>query len=160
AVKADDQDIAVLAPGTNEPRILIRGASNARYLPTGHIVFVHDGALLAVGFNLSNLSVTGTPVSAIEGLAKTWGGSAYSISENGTLVYEPDTGLKTGAILAMVDRKGSVSPITTTGDNFGEFSISPNGRSLATRIFAINDDIWTYDIATGTPLRLTFEPLD
>jgi hypothetical protein len=35
-----------------------------------------------------------------------------------------------------------------------------HSRSLASRVFAINDDIWTYDIASGAPLRFTFEPLD
>src|SRR5262249_49109542 len=125
AVKADDQDIGVLARGTTEPRVLIRGGSNARYIPTGHIVYVHSGALLAVAFDLSRLAVTGTPVSVIDGLAKTWSeGSAYSISSNGTLLYEPDTGRKAGGIFAMVDRNGTAQPITMSG-NYGEFSISP-----------------------------------
>jgi Tol biopolymer transport system component len=59
----------------------------------------------------------------------------------------------------MVDRRGEVRPIAARG-NYSELSISPDGRSLATRVFAVNDDIWTYDIASGAPLRLTFEPLD
>jgi eukaryotic-like serine/threonine-protein kinase len=160
AVAADDQDIAVLRPGTSEPQILIHGGSNARYLPTGQIVYVRSGALLSVDFNLSNLAVSGTPVTVIEGLGRTWSGDAdYSVSETGTLIYEPDAGIKAGSVLAMVDLKGQVRPITARG-NFGEFSISPDGRSIATRIFAINDDIWVYDVGTGTPVRLTFEPLD
>jgi hypothetical protein len=52
AVTADDQDVAVLDPGGREPRILIRGASHPRYLPTGHVVYVHAGALLAVTFDV------------------------------------------------------------------------------------------------------------
>jgi serine/threonine-protein kinase len=161
AVAADDQDIAVLEPGGTDPRILIRGASHPRYLPTGQVVYVHGGALLAVKFDLSTLAVTGTPVSVIEGLGKTWSGDTdYSISNNGTVVYEADAGLKTGGLFVLVDRKGNVQPVSTRRGNYSEFSISPNGRSLATRVFAINDDIWTYDIASGAPLRFTFEPLD
>ena len=160
AVTADDQDVAVLSPGAQEPRILIRGGSNARYLPTGQLVYVRAGALLSVDFDVATLTVTGTPVSVIEGLGRTWSGDAdYAISDNGTLVYEPDAGIKSGLLFALVDRNGHVQPITARG-NFGEFSISPNGRALATRIFAINDDIWIYDIATGTSVRLTSEPLD
>jgi serine/threonine-protein kinase len=60
AVTADYQDVAVLDPGGREPRILIRGASHPRYLPTGHVVYVHAGALLAVTFDVSKLAVTGT----------------------------------------------------------------------------------------------------
>ena len=161
AVTADDQDVAVLEPGGKIPRILIRGASHPRYLPTGHVVYVHGGALLAVTFDVSKLAVSGTPVSVIEGLGKTWSGDTdYSISENGTLVYEADAGAKAGGSFVLVDRKGNAQPLSTRRGNYSEFSISPNGRSLATRVFAVNDDIWTYDIASGAPLRLTFEPLD
>jgi serine/threonine protein kinase/Tol biopolymer transport system component len=161
AVTADDQDVAVLDPGGKDPRILIRGASHPRYLPTGQVVYVHAGALLAVTFDVSKLVVTGTPVSMIEGLGKTWSGDTdYSISNNGTVVYEADAGVKTGGLFVLVDRKGNVKPVSTKRGNYSEFSISPNGRSLASRIFAINDDIWTYDIASGAPLRFTFEPRD
>ena len=86
AVIADDQDIAVLSPGAREPRVLIRGGSNARYLPTGHLVYVRAGALLSVDFDVSTLTVTGTPVPVIEGLGRTWSGDAdYAVSTNGTL---------------------------------------------------------------------------
>jgi serine/threonine-protein kinase len=160
AVAADDQDIAVLRAGSHEPQVLVRGGSNARYLPTGQIVYVRAGALLSVDFDLSNLMVTGTPVTVMDGLGRTWSGDAnYAVSDTGTLVYEPDAGVKRGRLLAMVDRKGQVRPITGRA-NIGEFSISPSGRSLAARLFAINDDIWIYDLATGTPLRLTAEPRD
>ena len=129
-------------------------------MPTGQIVYVRAGALLSVDFDLSTLTVNGTPVSVMEGLDRTWSGDAdYSVSDTGTLIYEPDAGTKAGRLLAAVDLKGQIRPITARG-NFGEFSISPDGRSIATRLFAVNDDIWVYDIATGTPVRLTFEPLD
>jgi eukaryotic-like serine/threonine-protein kinase len=161
AVTADDQDVAVLEPGGKDPRIVIRGGSHPRYLPTGHVVYVHGGSLLAIAFDVSKLAVTGTPVSVVEGLGKTWSGDTdYSISDNGTLVYEADTGAKTGGAFVLVDRKGNVQPASIKRGNYSEFSISPNGRSLATRVYAVNDDIWTYDIASGAPLRFTFEPLD
>ena len=161
AVTADDQDVAVLAAGEKTLRILIRGASHPRYLPTGQIVYVHQGALQAVPFDISTLAVTGTPTTVIEGLGRTWSGDAdYSVSDNGTVVYEADSGAATGGMFTLVDRKGAARPVSAKRGNYSEFSISPNGRSIASRVFAINDDIWTYDIATGAPLRFTFEPLD
>lgn len=160
AIAAEDQDIAVLRPGAREPQLLVRGGSNAHYLPTGQIVYVRAGALLSVDFDLATLAVTGTPVTVMDGLGRTWSGDAnYAVSDNGTLVYEPDSGIKRGRLLATVDRKGHVRPITARA-NLGEFSISPNGRSVAARLFAINDDIWIYDLAAGTPMRLTVEPRD
>ncbi len=161
AVTADDQDVAVLPAGGKDLQILIHGASHPRYLPTGHIVYVHEGALLAVAFDVSALAVKGSPTTVIEELGKTWSGDAdYSVSDNGTIVYEADAGGATGGVFVLVDRKGTAQPVSARRGNYSEFSISPNGRSIASRVFAINDDIWTYDIATGAPLRFTFEPLD
>jgi serine/threonine-protein kinase len=161
AVTADDQDVAVLESGTKDPRVLIRGGSHPRYLRSGHIVYVHGGALLAIAFDASQLAVKGTPVVVVEGIGKTLHGDTnYSISENGTLIYQASTGIKTGNLFVSVDRAGHVQPLWDKRGNYAEFSISPNGRSLATRLLAVNDDIWTFDVATGAPLRLTFEPLD
>jgi Tol biopolymer transport system component len=161
AVIADDQDVAVLDPGAREPRILIPGAAHPRFLPTGHIVYVHAGVLLAATFDVSKRSVTGTPVPVIEGLGRTWSGDAdYSIADNGTVVYEANAGGKTGGVFVQVDRNGKAQPLSIRRGNYSEFSISPNGRLIASRVFAVNDDIWTYDIASGAPLRFTFEPLD
>ncbi len=161
AVTADDQDVAVLASGGKELRTLIRRASHPRLLPTGEMVYVHEGALQAVPFDLATLAVTGTPTTVIDGLGRTWSGDAdYSIADNGTVVYEAQTGAARGGMFALVDRKGTAQPLSARRGNYSEFSISPNGRSIASRVFAVNDDIWTYDIATGAPLRFTFDPLD
>jgi serine/threonine-protein kinase len=161
AVTAEDQDVAVLDPGGTEPRILIRGATHPRLLPTGHIVYVRSGALLAATFDVPTLSVTGTAVPVIEGLGRTWSGDTdYSVADNGTVVYEADTGVKTGGVLVQVDRRWNARPLPMRRGNYSEFSISPDGRSIASRVFAVNDDIWTYDMASGAPLRFTFEPLD
>src|SRR5437870_1181034 len=70
AMRAEEEDVAVLETGAAEPRILIRGGSNGRYARTGHLLYARGGALLAVPFDLSRLAVTGTPVSAIDGLER------------------------------------------------------------------------------------------
>ncbi|HSA93836.1 MAG TPA: protein kinase [Terriglobales bacterium] len=161
AMKADEEDIAVLEPGAAEPRILIRGGNNGRYVRTGHLLYARGGALLAVPFDLSRLAVTGTPVSVTGGLeTDAVGHSMYSVSADGMLVYEPRSGLKGGPRLAMVDRKGEVRLITDGSDHPLEFSLSPDGRSVVAAVIAVNNDLWTYDVAHGTPLRLTFKPGD
>lgn len=129
AVTMDEGEIAVLEPGATEPRILIHGGSNTRYVPTGHLVYVRGGALLSVPFDPSRLAVTGTPTSMIEGLERNQtGDSLYSVSENGTLVYEPSAGLKGGPRLVLVDRKGNVRPITDGHGYPFEFAVSPRGN--------------------------------
>ncbi len=161
ATTADEYNIAVLEPGATEPRILIQGGGNARYVSTGHLVYVRSGALLSVAFDLSRLSVTGTPASVIDGMQTDPVGQApYSVSETGTLLYEPRGDFKAGAKLAVVDSKGNIRPITDGRDFPLEFSLSPNGRYVAANVIAANDDVWIYDTARGTPFRLTFEPGD
>ena len=71
AITTDDTQIAVLEPGATEPRVLLRGASGSQYVPTGHLVYGHRGALLAVPFDLSRLAITGPPATVIEGIEST-----------------------------------------------------------------------------------------
>jgi Tol biopolymer transport system component len=161
ALKSQEMDIAVLERGAREPRILVRGGSNARYVRSGHLLYVRNGALLAVSFDLSRLAVTGTPVSVIDGLERNQvGDSFYVVSETGTLVYEPGTRLSRGPSLVVVDRKGNGRAITDGSGFPQDFALSPDSRTVAARMVAVNDDLWTYDVARGTPLRLTFEPGD
>ena len=41
---------------------------SARYSPTGHLIYVRGSALLAVPFDLTDLRVTGRPVSVVDGV--------------------------------------------------------------------------------------------
>ncbi len=158
----DDKQLAVLEPGATEPRLLqIRGVNEGRYVPSGHIVYSNRGALLAVPFDLSSLTVTGTPVTVIEGIKTTLSfDSSFSVSANGTLVYEPQVSTSTGSRLASVDRAGNVRPMTDGRALTRNFSVSPDGKQVAAEVVAVNDDIWIYDVADGTSTRLTFEPGD
>ena len=55
----DSARIVVQSLDGGEPKTLIEGGSDARYVPTGHIVYALRGTLLAVPFDLATLSVTG-----------------------------------------------------------------------------------------------------
>ena len=86
--------VQVLATGTRT--VVQRGGYHGRYLPSGHLVYLRDGTLFAAPFDLERLTVTGPPVSAVEGVASNEGmGSAqFAVSASGTLVYLP--GQRTG----------------------------------------------------------------
>ena len=60
-----------LVDGTR--RVLIEGGSDARYLPTGHLVYVLGGTIFAVPFDAESLMVTGTPVPVIVGVRRATG---------------------------------------------------------------------------------------
>jgi len=110
----DDSIIMVQRLDTKERRILIRGGSYARYVPTGHLVYVRAGTLLAVPFDLARLQVTGDPipVSGIDGVSlATEGVAQFDISQTGSLAYIPGGLQGAGRSLVWVDRKGAEQPI-------------------------------------------------
>ena len=57
-----------LVDGTK--RVLIEGGSDARYLPTGHLVYALGGTMFAVPFDAASLMVTGTPVPVDRGVRR------------------------------------------------------------------------------------------
>jgi serine/threonine-protein kinase len=159
AKTSDDEDIAVLATGEAVPRILIKGGSNAHYLPTGHLIYGHGGTLFAVPFNLNRLKIEGAAVAMVQGLEHGFEDPIYWVSNNGTLVYlsgRPPHFQR----LYIFDRKGTGHPITDEAMSPEELAVSPDGQSVVARVSAVNDDLWTFDVNRGTGLRLTFEPGD
>src|SRR6185295_17303119 len=76
-----------LVDGTK--RVLVEGGSDARYLPTGHLVYTVGGTTFAVTFDAESLVVTGTPVPVIVGVRRpsglATGAAQLAISTNGAL---------------------------------------------------------------------------
>ena len=58
--EVENAQIAVVDLRTGTSKVLIRGGSHARYVPTGHLVYGATGALRAVAFDLGRLQVVGT----------------------------------------------------------------------------------------------------
>ena len=54
-------NIEVLSLKDGQWKAVQRGGYFGRYLPNGHLVYVHQGTLFAVGFDLDRLEVRGTP---------------------------------------------------------------------------------------------------
>ena len=69
AVTSDDWDTANVvlhSLDTGERRVLIPGGADARYVSTGHLVYMKTGTLMAVPFDVRSQQVTGAPVALIE----------------------------------------------------------------------------------------------
>ncbi len=153
----DDARIAVLTP-KGERRILLEGGASARYSPTGHIVYVRAGQMMAVSFDASRLAVSGRPVVVMNDVAYDANTSVafYALSRTGVLTYIPGGQLVRTRSMAWLDRQGNTTPITTERRTYAEVSVSPDERQLALTIRAANDDVWTYDLARGSFSRMTF----
>jgi serine/threonine-protein kinase len=55
--EAGAASVAVVPPGAATPRILVESGSQARYVPTGHLIYVAASRLVAVPFDLDRLEV-------------------------------------------------------------------------------------------------------
>ncbi|MEX2117622.1 MAG: protein kinase [Bacteroidota bacterium] len=155
----DDAIIVAQRLDSGERKVLIRGGTYGRYVPTGHLVYVRGGSILAVPMDPSSLTVTGQPV-AVEkgGWVNPASGDAYlAFSSTGALVFSPSDPAIFGVVeLGWFDRSGNVRPLLDSANAFFTASLSPDGQKVATAIQAANDDVWIYHITRKTLTRFTF----
>ena len=144
---------------TGEQAVLIPNGSNPHYARTGHIVYGLDGALWAVGFDRERLAVTTSPALVVENVnTKISGAANFSLSADGAIVYVPGTvrdPRDEGRQFVWLDRAGNGETTAVEARGYQEFSLSPDGAQVAT---TVENDVWVYDLASGTPTPLTFDP--
>jgi serine/threonine-protein kinase len=162
----NEAQIAVQSLSTGERTGLISGGSDVRYLPTGHLVYALGDGLFAVAFDAATLTVSGGPVSLVQGVVRAivTGAASYGISNDGTLVYI--TGVS-GALLGAgytpvwVDHDGREEPLGLATCFCASPAVAPNGARLAydfPNADTSDADVWIWSLAQHTNTRLTFEP--
>ncbi len=163
ASRWDQAEIVVQSLVTGERKVLWSGGANARYLPTGHIVYALEDDLFAFPFDLARLEVAGGPVPIVEGVRRAANAQAsahYGFSERGSLVYVGggDAADRLG-VLALADRRGVVSALDVPPAHYRSPRVSPDGENVAVETRE-NDGgtIWVYELSGDTAIRrLTHE---
>jgi serine/threonine protein kinase len=160
----DDGQIVVHTLDDRQTRTVVRGGADARYLPTGHLVYARRGSLFAVPFDAGRLEPTGGPVSLVDDVAQATGGASgaaqFSVSADGTLVYAPASSpsLTLTARFLWVDGMGRETPISALPRVYLAPTISPDGTRVAYQTTqGTNADIWTYEFRRGLTDRVTTE---
>ena len=145
--------IEVLDLRTGEQRTLLHGASHARYIATGHLLYTAAAALEVVAFDLEKLEVRGNPVPL-----NVAADSEFAVSEEGTLIYTsgnesiPNT-------LVWVDRQGREEPLEAPPLGYLYPRLSPDGRRVALDVVSREDrDIWIWDLQRRVLERFTVDP--
>jgi Tol biopolymer transport system component len=159
AASFEDARIEVLDLQTMDRKVLHRGASPARYVSTGHIVYVREGTLYALPFDSKRFEATGPPSPLIENVTThpQHGSAEFSFSDSGTLVYLTGDGSSGTRSLVFVERSGDVEAISDAVGNYFHPSVSPNGRNLAYCAGEGSEtDVWVHDLERGVATRLTF----
>jgi serine/threonine-protein kinase len=146
----DNATIEALDLKTGDWKPVLKGGYYARYLPSGHLVYVNRGALMAVAFDAARLESRGTPVTLYDDLAANAisGGGQFDFSKTGTLVY-----LKGGQQLqfAMLDAAGKIQPLMPTSGGYFSPRFSPDGKRMA---LSSVGSAMVYDIQRNTPFQL------
>jgi len=156
----DAADVAVVDLETGEVSVVVEGGYHARYVPTGHLVFMTGGSLMAAPFSLSSRKTTGPPVQILDDvMTEPRTGAAYfAFSETGTLVYAAGAAVRVSERrMVWVGRDGSTEPVTEKLAVYSWPRLSPDGSRIAVAIEGANDDVWLYDLGRGTFTRFTFE---
>jgi Tol biopolymer transport system component len=145
-------------------RVLMEGASDARYLPTGHMIVAVAGTVYAKLFDPRTLTLNGAQVPVVIGVRRAAGGNAVAthldVSDNGNLVYRPGPATPSSTLRGLVlgDGRQDPVPLKVPPAMYQHPRVSPDGKTLAvSRLDGTSSDIWLYDLSGQTEMRrLTF----
>jgi len=153
-----DGETVVMSLATGETHVVLDRGVDARYVPSGHIVYVRDGTLMAAPFDLKSLRVTGTPAAIVNGVMQAvrtsslslseTGAAQFSVSDSGALVYVPSAAVPELVMsLVWVSRNGTVTPSTLPPGPYGGPRLSPDGQRVA--LFTLARGTLIHDLTRG-----------
>jgi len=147
-------------------RVVAPGVMAARYAPTGDVIYVHQGRLLASRFDRDALTLRGQPVPLADSIDASF--FPIEVSRSGLLVTRIGGSGTVGNEFDMVwaDRAGRVTPVDTAWrfrlTVFAEdqgWSLSPDGARLAIGMMTdAGDDIWVKELPHGPVSRVSYDP--
>jgi len=163
----DDATIVLRALPDGTPKIVVRGGFYGRYLPSGHLVYIRQGTLFSMPFDVARLEPTGQPVPVVQGISTYTGvagvggqaGAAMiAWTETGTAIYHAGQNGGTDAPIDWMDRAGKMTALRATSAIWNNPQFSPDGRRLAMDIAVGQSDVFvfTYDWARDALTRVTF----
>lgn len=112
-------------------------------------MYAKAGALYAVEFDVSSLTVTGTPrqVQADVSMAPMVGSADFALSRTGLLVYAPGGEYVNQYRLVWVDRQGRAETILEETSTMYGGVLSPDERVVLLQMPRANDQIVSYDLS-------------
>ncbi len=158
----ENRSLWVGSVDSRETHRVMPADSRVAYLAPGYLFFARDGTLLAQRFDAATLRVTGEPIPVGENVwfFRATGNAAFSVSENGSVVYQAGPN---PARLTWRDRSGRETGAVGAPAVFRRPRLSPDGASIAVEVTNTgigNKDVWIYDARRGLAKRFTVDPAD
>ena len=159
--EVDKSSIAVLDTSTGRPRIVLEGATFARF-GGGRLVFQRGDAVFSVPFDVSRLETTG-PVAALGESIATNSDEEFAyidVSPRGTLVFlEGAPYTRERSSVLRFDRTGKESLVPLPPGAYGSPRLSPDGKRLALgRLDGARAEVVVYEPDRNVLTALTPEP--
>jgi serine/threonine-protein kinase len=168
----DGANLVVVPLAGGAPKIVVRGGYYGRYVPsglvssnrgersTGHLLYMQQGTLFAMPFDVNRLEPAGQAVPALEGLAASpgVGGAQVAFALDGTMVFVPGVAQTVSNQIDWMTRDGKASSLRSVKASWANPKFSPNGQQIALEIYdGKQRDIWVYEWARDTMTQLTFD---
>ena len=152
--------IEVVNIQSRERKVVQNGGTYGRYVPSGHLVYVHETTLFAVPFDLDRLEVVGQPVPIVQNVTASdvQGSGQFAFSSDGLLAYLQGAAPVPVHPIVWVDRAGADAPLLDEPGTYVNPRLSPDGRQLSLTVLKNNNwDIWVHDLQRRVSTRVTFD---
>ena len=140
-------------------RVVLRDATNAAWIDSGHLLYIRGDALMAQRFDADKAQLTGDPVAilpAVGAMRLETMTALFSVSRNGRiLAVKPD--YASTARLVQVNFHGDTTAELAGPGRILYPALSHDGSRLAFMIDKSNgdSDIWVMDLARSVTVRVT-----
>jgi hypothetical protein len=154
--------IQVWVSRNGEIKNLVQNAYAGQFIAdgerSGYLLYLHQGTVFAIRFDLESMELRGKPTPVLEDVAadSIYGGGQFAFSTTGTLIYLTGKSAEVGVPLVWLDGAGQTQPLLPAGQYLVP-RLSPDGGSLALALFSGSArEIHVYDLRRQTLRRLTF----
>jgi serine/threonine-protein kinase len=166
SAESDTFDILTLPDGHR--KIVGSGGASVRYIAApgrpGHLIYVRNGTMFAIPFDLAKQETHGPAVPVVDDVAysPTTKIGEFDFSPgpdgHGLLVYRrggPDSSAM--STLQWLNADGKREPLPLKPGAYALPKLSPNGKRVALQVIAGGStDIWVYDLQNDALARLTY----
>ncbi len=144
---------------SDRTRLVVRSESAVRFCPPNHLLFVREGNLLAQLFDTRRMQLSSEPVRVSEDVAAAyWGRAAFSVSNNGVLVFRASPPGNPGDTARLIwrDRRGTQLGEVGVPGPYVQVALSPDGKLAALEVRdGSTEHIGLLDLSSGVVSQLT-----